>query len=41
MNDIRKRIVSCAEATYFLKCRPGVKMHGNSDGTPCEQPWCK
>ena len=32
---------SCAEATYFLKNCPGVKMDGNNDGVPCEQQWCR
>lgn len=31
---------SCAEATYFLRNCPGVKMDGNNDGIPCEQQWC-
>ncbi|SFM75478.1 cold shock domain-containing protein [Variovorax sp. OV329] len=31
---------SCAEAKYFLKNCPGVKMDGNGDGVPCEQQWC-
>lgn len=31
---------SCAEATYFLRNCPGVKMDGNNDGVPCEQQWC-
>jgi endonuclease YncB( thermonuclease family) len=31
---------SCAEATWFLKNCPGVKMDGNRDGVPCEQQWC-
>jgi len=31
---------SCAEATYFLKHCPGVKMDGNGDGVPCEKQWC-
>ena len=31
----------CAEATYFLKNCPGVKMDGNNDGVPCEQQWCR
>ena len=31
---------SCAEATFFLKNCPGVKMDGNGDGVPCEQQWC-
>jgi micrococcal nuclease len=32
---------SCAEATYFLKHCPGVKMDGNRDGVPCEKQWCR
>ena len=28
-------------ATYFLRTCPGVKMDGNNDGVPCEQPWCR
>jgi hypothetical protein len=32
---------SCAEAKYFLKHCPNVKMDGNNDGTPCETQWCK
>jgi hypothetical protein len=35
------QMTSCAEATYFLKNCPGVKMDGNNDGVPCEQQWCK
>ena len=35
------QMTSCAEATYFLKNCPGVKMDGNGDGVPCEQQWCK
>ncbi len=31
---------SCAEATYFLRNCPNVKMDGNHDGVPCEQQWC-
>lgn len=31
---------SCAEATFFLKNCPDVKMDGNHDGVPCEQQWC-
>jgi hypothetical protein len=31
---------SCAEATYFLRNCPGVKMDGNRDGVPCEKQWC-
>jgi len=31
---------SCAEATYFLRNCPGVKMDGDSDGVPCEQQFC-
>ncbi|MFM9924857.1 excalibur calcium-binding domain-containing protein [Variovorax sp. H27-G14] len=32
---------SRAEANYFLKNCPGVKMDGNNDGVPCEQQWCR
>lgn len=32
---------SCAEATFFLKNCPGVKMDGNGDGVPCEKQWCR
>jgi cold shock CspA family protein len=34
------QMTSCAEATYFLKHCPNVKMDGNNDGEPCEQQWC-
>lgn len=34
------QMTSCAEATYFLRHCPGVKMDGNGDGVPCEQQWC-
>lgn len=32
---------SCAEATFFLKNCPGVKMDGDGDGIPCEQQLCR
>jgi hypothetical protein len=35
------QMTSCAEATFFLKNCPGVKMDGNHDGIPCEQQWCR
>jgi hypothetical protein len=35
------QMTSCAEATYFLKNCPDVKMDGNNDGVPCEQQWCR
>lgn len=35
------QMTSCAEATYFLKHCPGVKMDGDNDGIPCEEQWCK
>ena len=35
------QMTSCAEATYFLRHCPGVKMDGNGDGVPCEQQWCR
>ena len=34
------QMTSCAEATFFLRNCPGVKMDGNNDGEPCEQQWC-
>lgn len=34
------QMTSCAEATFFLKHCPGVKMDGNNDGVPCERQWC-
>jgi hypothetical protein len=34
------QMTSCAEATFFLKNCPGVKMDGNGDGVPCEKQWC-
>jgi hypothetical protein len=35
------QMTSCAEATYFLKNCPSVKMDGDSNGIPCERQWCK
>jgi cold shock CspA family protein len=35
------QMTSCAEARFFLKNCPGVKMDGNHDGEPCERQWCK
>lgn len=34
------QMTSCAEATWFLRNCPGVKMDGNNDGVPCEKQWC-
>jgi hypothetical protein len=34
------QMTSCAEARYFLKHCPGVKMDGEGDGNPCEGQWC-
>ena len=41
------QMTSCAEAKYFLKNCPGVKMDGSGpgrggpgDGVPCEKQWC-
>ncbi|MFZ1908284.1 MAG: excalibur calcium-binding domain-containing protein [Burkholderiales bacterium] len=34
------QMTSCAEATYFLRNCPGVKMDGDHDGIPCERQWC-
>ncbi len=33
-------MTSCAEAKYFLRHCPNVKMDGDSDGVPCESQWC-
>jgi hypothetical protein len=35
------QMTSCAEATYFLKNCPEVKMDGDNDGIPCEKQWCR
>jgi cold shock CspA family protein len=35
------QMTSCAEAEFFLKNCPNVKMDGNHDGVPCEQQWCR
>lgn len=34
------QMTSCAEATFFLRNCPNVRMDGNNDGVPCEQQWC-
>ena len=34
------QMTSCAEATYFLRNCPGVKIDGNHDGVPCDKQWC-
>ena len=34
------QMTSCAEAAFFLKNCPGVKMDGDHDGVPCEEQWC-
>ena len=34
------QMTSCAEATYFLRNCPNVKMDGDGDGVPCEKQWC-
>jgi hypothetical protein len=33
-------MTSCAEATFFLRNCPNVKMDGDGDGVPCESQWC-
>jgi endonuclease YncB( thermonuclease family) len=38
--QVCSQMTSCAEATWFLKNCPGVKMDGNRDGIPCETQWC-
>ena len=41
------QMTSCAEAKYFLRNCPGVKLDGSGpnqdgpgDGVPCESQWC-
>lgn len=34
------QMTSCAEATFFLKNCPDVKMDGDRDGVPCEEQLC-
>lgn len=34
------QMISCEEATYFLKNCPGTKMDGDGDGIPCERQHC-
>lgn len=34
------QMTSCAEAIYFLRNCPGVKMDGDNDGIPCERQFC-
>jgi hypothetical protein len=31
-----REMTSCAEAEFFLRNCPGVKMDGDGDGIPCE-----
>lgn len=33
-------MTSCAEATFYLRNCPGVKIDGDGDGVPCESQWC-
>jgi hypothetical protein len=39
-NDERGFMVSCAEATFFIRNCPGTTMDGDNDGVPCESQWC-
>lgn len=34
------QMTSCAEAKFFLRHCPGVKMDGDGNGIPCEKQWC-
>jgi cold shock CspA family protein len=34
------QMTSCAEAKFFLRNCPDVKMDGDRDGIPCEEQWC-
>jgi hypothetical protein len=33
-------MVSCKEATYYLRNCPNVQIDGDGDGVPCEEQWC-
>lgn len=33
-------MTSCAEAKFYLRNCPGVKIDGDYDGIPCEKQWC-
>jgi hypothetical protein len=33
-------MVSCEEATFYLRNCPGTKMDGDEDGIPCESQHC-
>lgn len=33
-------MMSCAEATFYLRNCPGTKMDGDADGIPCEEQHC-
>lgn len=33
-------MVSCKEATFYLKSCPGTQMDGDEDGIPCESQHC-
>jgi len=33
-------MVSCEEATFYLKNCPGTQMDGDKDGIPCESQYC-
>lgn len=33
-------MTSCAEAKFYLRNCPGIKMDGDNDGVPCEKQWC-
>lgn len=33
-------MISCEEATFYLKNCPGTRMDGDDDGIPCESQHC-
>jgi cold shock CspA family protein len=33
-------MISCEEATFYMKNCPGVELDGDGDGVPCESQWC-
>jgi hypothetical protein len=34
------QMISCDEATFYLRNCPGTKMDGDNDGIPCESQHC-
>jgi hypothetical protein len=34
------QMISCEEATFYLRSCPGTQMDGDNDGIPCESQHC-